>query len=132
MTDKAIVAVFDTPNAAYDAANALGEASQNGDFTVKAGVLVRKDENGAVSVQAAEDSPVLGDVVAGLLAVVGGPALEEGEVLPMSKDVASGVTAHLSPGRTGIILEVDENSIDEIDAIIARCQGRVRRAVLVS
>jgi hypothetical protein len=132
MTDKAIVAVFDTPNAAYDAANALGEASQNGDFKVKAGVLVRKDENGAVSVQAAEDSPVLGDVVGGLVELIGGPAQAEGEIFPLSKDVASGVTADLSPGRTGIILEVEENSIDAIDSIIARSQGRVRRTVLVS
>src|SRR5215510_2920021 len=84
MSDQIIVATFKTSNAAYDAATALKALKDKGitDFKPKAGVMVKKDDRGNLSVVEAKDRPLwgtgigtLGGALIGLIAGAPGAAV---------------------------------------------------------
>src|SRR5215813_14417051 len=62
MSDQIIVATFSDTNAAYDAAAALKALKNKGvvDFKPKAGVMVKKDDRGNLSVLETKDRPLWG------------------------------------------------------------------------
>ena len=62
MADQIIVATFKDTNAAYDAATALKALKDKGvtDFKPKAGVMVKKDEKGNLSLLESKDRPLWG------------------------------------------------------------------------
>src|SRR4030095_16458380 len=83
MSDQIIVATFKTSNAAYDAASALKALKDKGitDFKPKAGVMVKKDDRGNLSVMEAKERPLwgtgigtLGGALVGLIAGAPGAA----------------------------------------------------------
>jgi len=84
MTDRIIVATFENTNKAYDAASELKGLKDAGiaDIKVKAGVMIKKDDLGNVSVLEAKGRPLWGTAVGvtsgaliGLIAGAPGAAL---------------------------------------------------------
>src|SRR5262245_46736875 len=78
MSDQIIVATFDTTNAAYDAATALKALKDKGvtDFKPKAGVMVKKDDKGNVSLLESKERPLwgtgIGTASGALIGLIGG------------------------------------------------------------
>ncbi len=63
MADQIIVATFTNSNDAYDAATAMKALKDKGivDFKAKAGVMVKKDDRGNLSLLESKDRPLLGN-----------------------------------------------------------------------
>ena len=148
MARKAIFAVFDTQNQAYDAA---ADIRKLGDEKVelKQAALVTKDSKGIVSVPETRGDDVPwgtlgGPVVGGLLGLIAGPAgaaagaaggLMMGSTgdlvrLGMNEDYLDVVSRELNPGDSALVGEIDEGSTEAVDAAVARHGGRVYRSNL--
>src|SRR5258707_3272380 len=85
MTDRLIVATFNDTNSAYDAASAIKNLKDSGltEFKLKAGVMVKKDDRGNVSLIEDRNRPLIGTAVgtaAGALIglIWGGPGVAVG------------------------------------------------------
>jgi uncharacterized membrane protein len=147
MTDRIIVATFTTPNAAYDAASAIKSLKEAGvgDFKLKTGVMIKKDDRGNVSVLENKDRPpiatAVGTVTGALIGLIGGaPGAAMGAALGatsglggdvimagLDQDFVDSVTTDLLPGMTAIITEVNEGSTVPIDNIVSRGGGHIYR-----
>jgi uncharacterized membrane protein len=145
--DRIIVATFNNTNAAYDAASALKALKQNGvvDFKLKAGVMIKKDQMGNLSVVEAKDRPLLGTAVGtvagALIGLIGGaPGAAVGAMLgattgltgdaitsDLDEDFVDSVTRDMQPGMTAIVVEADEKSTRPVDDIVALNGGHVYR-----
>src|SRR5262247_1274516 len=130
MSDQIIVATFSNSNAAYDAAKALKALTDKGvaDFKPKAGVMVKKDDKGNLSVLETKDRPLwgtgIGTVAGALIGLIGGaPGAALGAALgatsgvtsdaildSLDEDFVQSVTKEMRPGTTAIIVEADEKS----------------------
>jgi len=147
MTDRIIVATFDSTNAAYDAASAIKDLKKIGaaDFKLKTGVIVSKDDRGNLSVVESKDRHLLGTAVGtisgALIGLIGGaPGSAIGATLGattgltgdaimagLDDDFVDSVTRDMRPGTTAIIVEADEGSTRPVDDIVTRGGGRVYR-----
>ena len=147
MADTIIVATFDNSNAAYDAASALKKLKDQKlvDFKPKAGVMVKKDDLGNVSLLESKDRPLFGTAVGtavgaliGLIAGAPGAALgaafgatagvgSDTVMAALDSDFVESVTTDMHPGTTAIIVEADEKSTRPVDEIVARGGGHIRR-----
>jgi len=147
MTDRIIVATFDSTNAAYDAASAIKNL-KNADLTrfkLKAGIMVAKDSKGNVSV--IEDrnrfltGTTVGTAAGALIGLIGGaPGAAIGAAIgatmgltsdavmsSLDSDFVDDVTSEMKPGRTAVIVEADEGSTRAVDDIVAAGGGQVYR-----
>ena len=147
MADTIIVATFDNSNAAYDAASALKKLKDEKivDFKPQAGVMVKKDELGNLSLLESKDRFLWGTAVGtttgaliGLLAGAPGAALGaalgattglsgDAVMAGLDTDFVNSVTSEMRPGMTAIIVEADEKSTRPVDDIVAQGGGHVRR-----
>src|SRR5262245_6310382 len=147
MSEQLIVATFNNTNAAYDAATALKALKDKGivDFTPKAGVMVKKDDKGNVSLLENRERPLwgtgLGAVAGALIGLIGGApgaavgaALGAttgltGDALLAGLDVGfvNSVTKEMRPGMTALIVEADEKSTRPVDDIVKLGGGHVYR-----
>jgi uncharacterized membrane protein len=147
MADTIIVATFNNTNAAYDAASALKKLKDEKtiDFKPKAGVMVKKDDLGNVSLLESKERPLfgtaVGTTVGALIGLIGGaPGAALGAALGATSGVSSdavmaaldsdfiqSVTSEMRPGMTAIIVEADEKSTRPVDEVVARGGGNVRR-----
>jgi uncharacterized membrane protein len=151
MTDRIIVATFNNTNAAYDAASAMKTLKDNGmsDFKVKAGVMVKKDERGNLSLLEAKDRHLFGTVVGtatgALIGLIGGaPGAALGAALgattglggdaimaSLDEDFIDSVTSDMRPGTTALIVEAEEKSTNPVDAIVSLGGGHIYRQAAV-
>src|SRR5262245_41560315 len=147
MSEQIIVATFDNTNAAYDAASALKALKDKGvvDFKPKAGVMVKKDDKGNLSVLETKDRPLwgtgIGTVAGALIGLIGGaPGAALGAALgatsgltgdavmsALDEDFVDSVTKEMGPGMTTIIVEADEKSTRPVDDIVKLGGGHVYR-----
>src|SRR5262245_11481209 len=147
MSDRIIVATFDNPNAAYDAVSEMKKLKEQGatDFKAKAGVMVKKDDKGNVSVLESKERPLWGTAVGttagALIGLIGGaPGAALGAALgaisglsgdvvmeALDSDFVEKVTRDMRPGMTAVIVEADEKSTRPVDDIVAKSQGHVYR-----
>ena len=147
MADTIIVATFDNSNSAYDAASALKKLKDEKaiDFKPKAGVMVKKDDLGNVSLLESKDRPLFGTAVGtavgaliGLIAGAPGAALGaalgattgvggDAVMAALDDDFVESVTTEMRPGMTAIIVEADEKSTRPVDDIVTKGGGHVRR-----
>ena len=147
MSDRIIVATFNDTNAAYDAARAIKDLKQAGaaDFKLKAGVMLKKDDRGNVSLLESKDRHLLGTAVGtatgaliGLLAGAPGAAVgaalgatsglgADAVMAAVDTDFVDDVTRDLRPGMTAIIVEANEGSTRAVDDIVALGKGHVYR-----
>jgi len=147
MSDQIIVATFNDTNNAYDAASALKSLKEKGatDIKIKAGVMVKKDDRGNLSLLESKDRmPVgtaVGTAVGALIGLIGGaPGAALGAALgatsglagdtvmaALDSDFVESVTHEMRPGMTAIIVEADEKSTRPVDDIVAIGNGHVYR-----
>jgi uncharacterized membrane protein len=147
MSDQIIVATFNNTNAAYDAVSALKALKDKGavDFKPKAGVMLKKDDKGNVSVLETKSRPLWGTGVgtlAGALVglIAGAPGAAVGAALgattgvtgdtvmaALDDDFVNSVTTEMVPGMTALIVEADEKSTRPVDDIVALGGGHVYR-----
>ena len=147
MADQIIVATFSNTNAAYDAATALKGLKDKGvvDFKPKAGVMVKKDDKGNLSLLETKDRPLwgtgIGTATGALIGLIGGaPGAALGAALgamsgltgdavmeSLDEDFVDSVTKDMRPGMTAIIVEADEKSTRPVDEIVALGGGHVYR-----
>ena len=147
MSDQIIVATFNNSNAAYDAARAIKALKDGGvsDLKVKAGVMLKKDDRGNVSLLENKDRPLwgtaIGTVAGALIGLIGGaPGAAVGAALgatsgltgdavmsALDSDFVDSVTKEMRPGMTALIVEADEKSTRPVDDIVALGGGHVYR-----
>jgi uncharacterized membrane protein len=147
MADQIIVATFTNSNDAYDAATAMKALKDKGivDFKAKAGVMVKKDDRGNLSLLESKERPLWGTVVGttagaliGLMAGAPGAALGAalgatsgltGDAVmgSLDSDFVDSVTKEMRPGMTAVIVEADEKSTRPVDDIVSRAGGHVYR-----
>jgi uncharacterized membrane protein len=147
MTDRIIVATFSNTNAAYDAASAIKNLKDVGatSFKLKAGVMIKKDDLGNVSLLEDRERPLLGTVVGttagALIGLIGGaPGAALGAALgataglsgdavtaALDSDFVDSVTTDMRPGMTALVVEADEGSTRAVDDIVALGGGQVYR-----
>ena len=147
MSDQIIVATFNNTNAAYDAATALKGLKDKGivDFKPKAGVMVKKDDKGNLSLLEGKERPLwgtgigtLGGALIGLIA--GAPGAAVGAAIgamsgltgdavmdALDSDFVDSITKEMRPGVTAIIVEADEKSTRPVDEIVKLGGGHVYR-----
>src|SRR5262249_23573375 len=115
------------------------------DFKVKAGVMIKKDDRGNVSLLESKGrflvGTTLGTAAGALIGLIGGaPRAAVGGALGAATGVGGGagmgaldsgfvdkVTSEIRPGMTAIIVEADEKSSRSVDDIVARGGGHVYR-----
>jgi uncharacterized membrane protein len=147
MSDQIIVATFNNTNAAYDAAAAMKALKDKGitDFKAKAGVMVKKDDRGNLSVVESKERPLWGTGIGtaagaliGLIAGAPGAALGaalgatsgltgDAVMAALDSDFVDTVTKELRPGMTALIVEADEKSTRPVDDIVKISGGHVYR-----
>jgi uncharacterized membrane protein len=147
MTDRLIVATFNDSNSAYDAASAIKNLRDSGvtKFKLKAGVMVKKDDLGNVSLIEDRNRPLVGTAVGtaagaliGLLAGAPGVAIGaaigattgltgDAVMASLDSDFVDDVTDGMRPGMTAIVVEADEGSTKAVDDIVALGGGSVYR-----
>ena len=147
MSDTIIVATFDNTNAAYDAATALKKLKDQklADFKPKAGVMLKKDDRGNLSLLESKERFLWGTTVGttagaliGLIAGAPGAALgaalgattgvgSDAVMAGLDSDFVESVTSEMRPGMTAIIVEADEKGTRPVDDAVAAAGGHVRR-----
>ena len=147
MTHRLIVATFKDTHSAYDAADAIKALKDAGlsDFKLKAGVMVKKDDRGNVSLIDDRNRPLFGTAVGtaagALIGLLGGaPGVAIGAAIgataglggdavmaSLEQDFVDNVTKQMRPGMTAIVVEADEGSTRAVDDIVAIGGGNVYR-----
>src|SRR5499427_10475687 len=145
MSEQIIVATFDSANNAYDAASALKKLKDQKivDFKPRAGVMVKKDNLGNLSLLESKDRFLWGTAVGttagaliGLLAGAPGAALgaalgatsglgSDAVMAGLDSDFVDSVTTDMLPGMTAIVAEVNEGSTAPVDNIVSRVGGHI-------
>src|SRR5215218_3072938 len=147
MADRAVVAVFDTQNQAYDAAADLQGLYNDAAIEIKRGAIVTKDEKGNLTIADSRGVGVPwgmlgGGVIGGLLGLMLGPAgaaagvaagaavgVSTGVVLGgaadlvdmgLQDDFVSEVSSQMNPGNSALIAELSEGSTEPVDAVVSR------------
>jgi len=147
MSAQIIIATFKSTNAAYDAATALKALKDKGivDFKPKAGVMVKKDDKGNLSLLETKERPLwgtgIGTIAGALIGLIGGaPGAAVGAALGatsgltgdavmsgLDEEFVDSVTKEMRPGMTALIVEADEKSTRPVDDIVALGGGHVYR-----
>src|SRR5215468_3442716 len=147
MSDKIIVATFNNTNAAYDAASELKKLKDQKviDFKPKAGVMIKKDDLGNISLLESKDrflwGTAVGTATGALIGLIGGaPGAALGAALgamsgltgdavmeSLDEDFVDSVSKEMRPGMTAIVVEADEKSTKPVDDIVAKGGGHVYR-----
>jgi len=147
MADQIIVATFNNTNAAYDAASALKALKDKGvtDFKPKAGVMLKKDDRGNLSLLESKERPLwgtgIGTLGGALIGLIGGaPGAAIGAAIgamtgltgdavtdALDSDFVDSVTKEMRPGVTAIIVEADEKSTRPVDEVVRLSGGHVYR-----
>jgi uncharacterized membrane protein len=142
---KFVVAIFPDEARAYEATRALKELDAEGSLTLYGMAVVAKDAGGNVSLKQEADSGPLGTAVGalagGLVGLLGGPVgaavgLAGGTMLGSLADVFSlgvgsgfvdEVSQKLTPGKTAVVAEVDEEWVTPLDTRMDALGGIVLR-----
>ena len=147
MSEQIIVATFDNTNAAYEAATALKGLKDKGitDFKPRAGVMVKKDDKGNLSLVESKARPLwgtgIGTLGGALIGLIGGaPGAAIGAAIgamtgltgdavteALDSDFVDTVATEMRPGMTAIIVEADEKSTRAVDDVVKLSGGHVYR-----
>lgn len=137
---------FDPDNNAYAALTALKELDSQGQLGLAAAAVVVRDDDGEIVIKdrvgAVEFEGAAGGGLMGLLlGVIGGPlgvliggtyGLMVGSLVDLSEveeseSVLSQISTSVRPRRTALLAEVTEQSVEIVDAAMARLGGTVLR-----
>jgi uncharacterized membrane protein len=150
MSDRAIIAVFNSSSSAYDAATAIRSLADDKliDFKVSSGAMFKKDEKGNVVPLEEKDRHLWGTmggaVAGGLIGALAGPAgaaagaaigataglTGDAVVASLDTGFVDQVSQELNPGDTAVVVEANEGSTAAVDNIVRLNGGRVYRSEL--
>lgn len=134
---KVIVSVFDGEQAAFEGLSALKDLHRDGEITLYATSVVKKDANGWISMLQSNDSgPVglLAGLVGGsLVGLLGGPvgvaigaytgtvggALFDMFNAGVGMDFISEVAAQMAPGKVAVVADADETWVTPVETRLA-------------
>ena len=147
MSRKIIVAILPDKNQAYDLSQALKVLSRDASspFVIHAGAALYKNAQGGLEVLKEKDRPLLGTVssaaIGGLIGLLAGPAgaftgASLGALLGAFRDAFDGaldggviqsLLTRAGNGSALVIVDADEETPQEIDALVHACQGTLFR-----
>ena len=140
-----VVAVFPTEAKAYEGTRAMKDLQAEGSLVLYGMAVVRKDAQGGLSViQAAGEGPLgtgVGALLGGLIGLIGGPAgaaigLASGTLigswsdlfsLGVGRDFVDKVSQELTPGKSAVVAEVEEDWVTPLDTRMEAIGGTVLR-----
>jgi uncharacterized membrane protein len=143
--NRMLVIVFNKESMAYEGTKALKELHDEYSLTLYAYAVIAKDAKGNVSVkQAADQGPLgtaLGFATGGLIGLLGGPvgaavgaaggtlsgSLYDLAQVGVDEDFINEVSAYLSPGKTAVVADVDEEWVTPLDSRMEPLGGVVFR-----
>lgn len=144
---KFVVAIFPTEAKTYEGTRAMKDLQAEGSLTLYGLAVVTKAADGkAVVKETADRGPLgtgVGALVGGLVGLVGGPAgaavgLATGTVLGgwsdlfnlgVGTDFLDKVSRELSPGKSAVVAEVEEDWVTPLDTRMEAIGGTVLRQV---
>lgn len=144
---KFVVAIFPTEAKAYEGTRAMKDLQAEGSLTLYGQAVVTKDAGGkAVVKDSADRGPLgmgVGALAGGLVGLVGGPAgaavgLATGTVLGgwsdlfnlgVGTDFLDKVSRELTPGKSAVVAEVEEDWVTPLDTRMEALGGTVLRQV---
>ncbi len=148
--DKYVVVIFPDETKAYEGVRALKELDAEGSLTVYGTGVVAKDTAGKLSVKEAADKGPLGTAVGALVGVLvgmfAGPigaaaGMVSGAALGGIYDIANlgissnfvdEISRNLTPGKSAVIAEVDEEWVTPLDTRMEAIGGSVMRELRAS
>jgi uncharacterized membrane protein len=140
-----VVAVFPTEAKAYEGTRAMKDLQAEGSLALYGMAVVSKDAHGGLSViQAAGEGPLgtgVGALLGGLVGLIGGPAgaavgFASGTLigswsnlfnLGVSRDFLDKVSGQLTPGKSAVVAEVEEDWVTPLDSRVEAIGGIVLR-----
>jgi uncharacterized membrane protein len=145
--NRMLVVVFGTEAKAFEARKVLRELDFEGTVLVYASAVVTKAANGAIALKQEDGGPVAtvaGTSIGGLIGFLGGPAgaaagavarmtvglISDLESARVGSDFVDEVGAGLSPGKSALTAEVDEDSTEVVDTRMEALGGIVHRRAI--
>jgi len=143
--ERMLVVVFENELKAYDGSRALKALDSEGSISVHAGAVIKKNDDGTVTVkESGDDFPIRtvgGTVVGSLIGLLGGPiGLAIGAVggtfagavwdmnhAGVNADFVNEVSTRLTPGKWAIVADVSEDWVTPVDTRMETLGGTVFR-----
>ena len=143
--NKMLVAVFNDETKAYEGVQALKQLHAEGSLTLYSAAVIARDANGKITVKDWADrgpiGTVLGVVTGSLIGLLGGPAgmtagaavgtiagsLYDLAEVGIGRDFFDEVSRKLSPGKVGVIAEIDEEWVTPLDTRMEPLGGVITR-----
>ena len=143
--EKMLVVVFDSETKAYGGTQALDQLDREGNITVHAESVVKKDANGKVELMKTEgDFPVRtisGTAIGSLIGLLGGPVgllvgATAGTILGATRDLylagvntdfLDEVSDKLTPGKFAVVADISEEWVTPLDIQMETLGGVVFR-----
>lgn len=143
--NRVIVAVFDTETQAFEGLTAIKELNDNGDISLYASAVIRKNEEGKISLKEEEDMGPVGTAVGmlagGFVGLIGGPAglaigtfaggmgglLFDLDKQGVDATFVNDVAQALDQGKTAVIADIDEGWNAPLDTRIGELDGLLFR-----
>lgn len=144
--EKMIVIVFDEEAKAYEGLRSLKELDREGSLTLYAAGVIAKDADGKPSVKKSDDDQLglgtaFGMATGSLLGILGGPigvmfgattgtalgSLYDLERIGVGSDFVDEVSRELSPGKTAVVAEIDEDWTTPLDTRVEALGGTLYR-----
>ena len=142
---KFVVVIFASETKAYEGTRALKQLHAEGSLTVYGMAVVAKQADGKIEIkQTADDGPLgtgVGALVGGLVGLLGGPVgaaigMSAGAYIGLIGDIVNAgvqtdfldtVSARLTPGKTAVVAEVEEDWLTPLDVRMESIGGEVIR-----
>lgn len=143
--DKMVVVVFDGERNAYEGMKSLKELHAEGSLTLYAVAVIAKDSTGVFNVKEAADQGPLGTTIGmatgSLIGLLGGPigvavgaaagiaagAMYDVTQVGVNTDFLDEISRHLSPGKTAVVAEIEEEWVTPLDTRMEALGGVVFR-----
>lgn len=143
--NKMVVVVFNDERNAYEGVKTLKELHDEGSLTLYAAAVVAKDSTGMLKVKQADDQGPLGTAIGmatgSLIGLLGGPigvaagaavgtatgAMYDATQVGINTDFLDEVSQHLSPGKTAVVAEIEEEWVTPLDTRMEALGGAVFR-----
>ncbi len=143
--ERMLVVVFENELKAYDGSRALKALDLEGSISIHAGAVMKKNDDGTVTVkEAGDDFPVRtvgGTAVGALIGLLGGPigvvvgaaggtfagAVWDLHHAGVNTDFVSEVSTRLTPGKWAIVADISEDWVTPVDTRMEAVGGTVFR-----
>jgi uncharacterized membrane protein len=143
--ERMLVVVFDDEAKAYEGTHALKQLDSEGNITIHAESVIKKNADGTIAVKQSEDDfpirTVGGTAIGSLIGLLGGPvgtgvgavagwlagAIGDLTVAGVDAEFVDEVAATMTPGKCAVIADVSEEWVTPVDTQMETLGGKVFR-----